>query len=287
MTVGFATLSSRDVILGRDTFVPPHDPIMQLRSVSLAAFTLAAFASAHAADLTSTGYAQDFDGMGATGTAAPADWRLLVGPSGTSNSTWTNATGITPAGVAAMVASTGTLTAVTTPSGTNNNGFNAAASAGGTADRVIATSPTTVSGAAIELSLTNATGASFDALTIGYDTVRFTSVSAANELPGYALFFSLGNNVWTHVAALNPTLATVPNTVGVTTVAPTTFSLGASVAAGDTVLLRWIDDNATQTSPDQIIGLNNVTVAAVPEPETLALTLAGLGLVGAAARRRR
>ena len=54
-----------------------------------------------------------------------------------------------------MVQNTVGLTATTTPSGTNNNGFNAAASSTNTSDRVVATSPTQVSGAAFDLTLTN------------------------------------------------------------------------------------------------------------------------------------
>jgi choice-of-anchor C domain-containing protein len=44
---------------------------------------------------------------------------------------------------------------------------------------------------------------------------------------------------------------------------------------------------ASQTSGTGGPVLDNISVSAVPEPETYALLLAGLGLVGAAARRRR
>jgi len=64
-------------------------------------------------------------------------------------------------------------------------------------------------------------------------------------------------------------------------------TLAAPVAVNHAVLLRWVDDNAQQTSPDQIIGLNNVSVSAVPEPAAGLLMLAGLGLLPFASRRRR
>ena len=51
-------------------------------------------------------------------------------------------------------------------------------------------------------------------------------------------------------------------------------------------LLRWVDDNAAQSSPDQIIGLNNVSVTAVPEPGSLAMLLAGMGVLGWLFRKR-
>lgn len=253
----------------------------------LAALALCASQIAPAASLTGVGYTQTFDAMGASGTTPPDGWSLKVGNSGTSNSTWASSIpGNGSNSVASMIATSGALTAVTTPSGTNNNGFNAALSATATADRVLATSPTTVSGSALQLSLTNDTGASFSELVVSYDIVRFTSVTTAGELPGYWLFYSLDGSTWTNVSALNPTLATVPNTVGVTNVAATRITLDGAVAPGAELLLRWVDDNAAQTSPDQILGLDNVQVTAVPEPASMALLAMGLGFMGIAARRR-
>lgn len=261
---------------------------MSMRTLSMAVIGLVSMGAAQAVSLTSGGYTQNFDNMGAAGTAPPTDWRVLIGESGTANNTWTNAIGIVANGaagsVASMIAAPGALTVATPPSGNNNNGFNAAL-ASAAADRILATAPTTVSGTSLELTLSNDTGFDFDAVNVGYDIVRFTSASTANELPGYRLFFSLGGNSWTNVATLNPTLATVPNSAGVSPFSGS-VSLGATVGAGQSLLLRWVDDNATQTSPDQIIGLNNVSVTAVPEPGSLALLLAGMSVVGWLVRRK-
>ena len=101
------------------------------------------------ASLTSSSFTETFDSMGASGIAAPLGWSLLQGNSGTSNSTW--------------------------QASTNNNGFNAALSASNTADRVLATSPTSISGDALQLTLRNSTGGSFSSLLVSYDTVRFTT----------------------------------------------------------------------------------------------------------------
>jgi hypothetical protein len=250
--------------------------------LATAAGVAAMAGSAQAVSFTGS-YSENFNSMGTTGTTPPTDWLVYTGASGSNNSTWT--TTIPAAGVAAMVQTTGALTAITTPTANNNNGYNAAASAGATSDRVLATAPTTVSGSALQLKLTNNTGNALSDLLISYDTVRYTVASAANELPGYWLFYSLNNTTWTNVASLNPTIATVPNTVGVT---PTSgsFSFSAPVANGADFYLRWVDDNAVQSSPDQIIGLNNVSLSAsaIPTPAMLP-GLIGMGI--AALRKRK
>lgn len=254
-----------------------------LNRFALAAAILAA-ASAQAASLSASGYNQSFDSMGQSASVPPEGWAMYTGPSGTSNSTWVAA--IPAAGVAAMIPTAGGLVPTSSPSGTNNNGFNAALSASAADDRVLATSPTSISGGAIQLTLTNDTGTSLSALSVSFDTVRFTSVGTANQLPGYWLFFSLDGANWTNVASLNPSIASVPNTVGVTGTVGS-FSLGASVASGANVWMRWVDDNAQETSPDQIIGLNNLSVTAVPEPAVWSLLLAGLAACTRMSVRRR
>lgn len=247
-------------------------------AISLAA--VAAVAGSAMGQFGLLGYNENFDSMG-TGTALPAGWSMWVGATGTSNSTWT--TTIPGTGVAALVATTGPLTSVTTPTANQNNGYNAARSASALTDRVVATAPTTVSGSAIQLALTNTTGVTLpagDTLTISFNIIRYTAAGSANELPGYWLFANQTGTTWTNVGP-NPTITTVPNTAGTTTVT-VSYPLAANWNNGSTINFRWIDDNAVATSPDQIIGLNNVSI--VPTPG--AATLMGLGLVAAGRRRR-
>jgi hypothetical protein len=234
-------------------------------------------------------FSENFDSMGTVGTAAPAGFSLKTGNTGTSNSTWNGTTGIIANGansVAAMTATAGALTASAGyPTATNNNGFNAPAYNGVTpvtSDRALATSPTTTTGGAIELSLTNGTGADIASLDLSYDIERYNVATTANELPGYWLFYSLNGTTWTEAANFRSTIATVPNTVGSSTVTGTlTFS--APVADGATVLIRWVDDNAAQTSPDQILGLDNVVITPTPG----AAALMGLSAIAGLRRRAR
>lgn len=260
---------------------------MSLRYVSaIGALALAAGSVFGQASFGGSGYAENFDSMGTAGTAAPTGWRHFVTSFG-SNSTWVNsipASGPNSVATDPVTRPATVLTASNAPTTTNNNGFNAAASPATPSDRVLAGSPTTVAGAMLQLQLQNNSGGVLHAgldLGISFDTVRFTSVGTANQLPGFWLFISEdAGATWSNVLA-NPTILTVPNTVGVT---PTSLSytLAADWSTGSSIYFRFVDDNAQQTSPDQIVGLNNVSI--VPAPGAAALL--GLGVLAAGRRRR-
>ena len=281
----------------------------------IAVAVLAACGSAQAAaNLTSGGYAENFDSMGTTGKTMPAGW-AAYSISG-DHYLWTNLTGML-----ATQVSGGTSQSITSAlldnaiaSGTKNAAPYNLAHAATSADRVLSTIPTGTAGNVLELTLTNTTGASVNAIKIGYDIVKFTDGTkqssidskyvVGEELPGYELFYSVNGGAWTNVSALNPVatpdgihpvVATgTPSAAGaaptpdyaVTSISNYTLSFASALANGQTLKLRWVDDNAINISGDQAIGLNNVSIAAVPEPETYAMLLAGLGLLGFAARRR-
>jgi hypothetical protein len=203
-------------------------------------------------------HTQNFDSMGAAGTTPPGTWSVKNGEGSTSNSTWTSS--IAAGTVATMVnAASASLTVADSPTGNNVNGYNA----GSGTNRMLASAPTGVAGMAFQLVLTNTTGYAIEALRVSYDTVRFNSAGSNNELPGYWLFYSLDNGAtWVNASALNPTISTVPNSAGTTVTPPTVIALATSWAHNTPLLLRWVDDNAQQTSPDQIIGLDNVSIQA-------------------------
>lgn len=295
---------------------------MNTRLKIAAGLVLAACASmsqAASASFASGGYSENFDELGTT-TSLPSGWSVWT--VGSDHTTWTSS--ITANGssgsVAAMTLSgtqvaSALLDSAITTSTKSTGAYNIAHAATPT-DRVLSTSPTGNAGTALQLSLTNDTGSSLSSIVIGYDIVKFydgnkqSSISSSyptgEELPGYQLFYSLDGSTWTNVSALNPVSTddgihpVVPagsvNNNGVkgpvdysvTSVTGATLSFATLWTAGQALQLRWVDDNAVNVSPDQVIGLNNVSlaVAAVPEPETYAMILAGLGLLGAARRRR-
>lgn len=221
-------------------------------------------------------YSQNFDSMGPTGTVPPTGWSFF-GALGGGNATWTNVTGIPAASVGGGTLNN-TLTATTAfTTSSNTAGYNFALPAS-TGDRAIGTSPTSGQGLVLQLALSNSTGSAISAIRIRYDIRRFTA-PAANQLPGYGLFYSVnGGTTWQNAGALNPTLTgpagvIVPSTTGVTTVPATAVSLASPWTAGTQLLLRWVDDNAAETSPDQILGLDNVVIdIPVGQPPTVAIT---------------
>ncbi|MCX6924497.1 MAG: PEP-CTERM sorting domain-containing protein [Verrucomicrobia bacterium] len=231
-------------------------------------------------------FTQNFDSMG-TGTTAPAGWSVLVATA-SGNSFWSSTAPITQTGVT-MNPGTG-LTLNNAPTANNNNGYNALGASALATDHCIATAPTSIAGVAIQYSsLVNNSGSSLNSFDISYDIKRFTAGSAgADELPGYWLFYSLDGTTWNNVAALNPTLANVPNTVGVTSIATTTVTLASPWVNGGSLSLRWVDDNGIASSPDQILGLDNVHLSAGtgPVPEPASWSLLALGALAFIARRR-
>lgn len=222
-------------------------------------------------------YSQNFDGMGG-GAAPPGGWSFH-GAFGGGNGTYTDSIPI-PASAVGGGTVNNTLTAAAVFTGSSNTaGYNFALPAS-TGDRALGTSPTSGKFVALQLSLLNGTGAAIPAIRLGYDIRRFTE-PATNELPGYFVFHSLDNGTtWNATSALDPSIATVPGTVGVSPMGPATISLASPWADGSALLIRWIDDNAGQSSPDQIIGLDHVSITLpVGQLPTVALTAPTAGAV--------
>jgi hypothetical protein len=276
-----------------------------LRTTLVLAFAaIASTASAASANFTGS-YSQNFDSLGQSGTTAPTGWSF-VSEAG-SHDTFTPADdsitkGVLPNLTAGTLTANATLVAVTGPTTQKaNQGYNFGLASTPT-DRALGTSPTGTAASILELSLTNTTGAALNAIKVGYNIRRFSTTvnnntayaggnyGAIEELPGYQLFYNLNGGTWTNVSSLNPTLSgsngvVVPNSIGMTTVTPTWISLSSAWSANGTLTLAWLDDNAQGPSPDQLLGLDNVTV--IPEPSTYAAILGALTIGFVAIRRRR
>lgn len=257
-------------------------------------------------------YTENFDSMGTAGTAPPSGWQVfqLAGSSSTyTNNTGSNsvpATGAIPNGtaIAGGTASAG-LVVNDNPTGNQVNGYNATGASGASSDRGIATAPTGIAGSAIQLQLSNGTGAAQNTVTLSYDIRRYQAGADAagrsppagipegsDELPGYWLFYSLDNGAnFTAVDSLIPVGAgpssqpIVPNAVGITSVSNASFGLSGPWNPGSNLVLRWFDDNAIDPSPDEIIGIDNVRLS-VPEPSIAALAFAGAVFLATFGRRK-
>ncbi|OYV06051.1 MAG: hypothetical protein CFE26_08370, partial [Verrucomicrobiales bacterium VVV1] len=242
---------------------------MSLKSIALTVFMLSQSIWAQVS-FTGADYTQNFDSMGSSGTTAPAAWSFY-GQLGGGNSTWSDVTGIPASAVGGGTVGASLTASTTFTSSSDSSGWNYALPASPT-DRALGTAPTTGQGVVLQLALTNNTGSAISTIRIGYDICRFTA--ATNQLPGYWLFYSTDNGTtWTNASALNPTSTTVPNTVGVTTIPLTLITLSSPWTNGSQLRLRWVDDNASETSPDQIYGLDNVTFGvATGQPPIVSLT---------------
>jgi len=196
--------------------------------------------------------------------------------------------------------SAGTAMTLTAGTGSSNTGgfysFGAAAST----DRALGSLASGSTGMiTYALALTNNSGGALDSFTLRYDGEQWRTGGSTNPnalLVEYGFGASYGSvTSWT-LAGAGFNFSSVVNTSPAGAVdgngAGLLGGLGGTVvtnwAAGDTLWLRWTDvDNA---GADHGLAIDNVSLsvtAAVPEPSTYGLLLAGLGAVGFMARRRR
>lgn len=158
----------------------------------------------------------------------------------------------------------------------------------------------------VALALTNNTGRTLDQFTLNYDGEQWRDSGDQSTPTQYLQFqYGFGSSfaaVSTWTAASSAFNFTAP--VGTTTaraldgnlagnrVANLGGTVATSWAAGSTLWVRWGDTN--DNGSDHALAIDNVSFSApaavtpaVPEPESFALALVALGVIGAAARGRR
>lgn len=250
----------------------------------LVAAALLATASAQAAvsvNSTAFTYSQTFDTLASTGSTAFINDTTLLG--------WS------------LFRTAGTSLSVTAGTGSSNAGGFYSFGSSGSTERALGSVASGSTGTLnYALSLTNNSGALINSFTLGFDGEQWRNggVAAPHTL---TLQYGFGASYAAVTSWLSPGAGfDFSSVIGTTTAAPIdgnvtgrVAGLGGTVATnwavGDTLWIRWTDvDN---TGGDHGLAIDNinlsVTAAAVPEPGTYALMLAGLGAVGFIARRRR
>lgn len=255
---------------------------MQLKAIAIAAAALASFGAQAVVVLNSPAstYSQNFN---------------TLAMSGTSNA-WANDSTINgwslfnTAGTAVTIYRGGT-------GSDNAGGFYSFGSAADSDRAFGGLGSGSVSGY-IALALQNASGIAFNSVTLRFDGEQWrnggnTTAQTMKLEYGFGASFA-SVSTWTAAGAgfdFTSPLATATAGAVNGNVAGLTSNLGGTLNltwnSGETLWVRWIEEN--NTGNDHGLAIDNVSlsVTAVPEPETYALMLAGLGVIGGLARRRR
>lgn len=248
----------------------------------LAAMSAQATVSVTSASFT---YAQNFDTLAATGSSVA----------------WANDS--TLAGWNLFFINTA-ATSYITGAGTGTGGGFYSFGAAGSSDRALGSLPTNsnvVAGSSefIAAAFTNNSGGALDSFTLRYDGEQWRNNGNATAQTltvqyGFGASYTAVTN-WTSAGAGFTFTSPVASTTAAAVdgnAAGKVAGLGGTVALdwanGDTLWVRWNDVN--DSGNDHALAIDNVSLsvtAAVPEPETYALLLAGLGAVGFIVRRRR
>jgi hypothetical protein len=269
--------------------------LRKLFALSVAAATIAVPTHAHAIVSVPTAgafsYTQNFDSLAATGTA----------------NLWTNDS--TLQGWSLFASNNTPIASYNTGNGSSNAGAFYSFGATGSTDRALggvgsaaAYFGTPASGAIagyIAVSFQNNSGSVLNNFTVGFDGEQWRNGGNASPQPmvleyGYGSSFAAVSS-WTAPAGsfnwMTPVATTTAATLDGNAPVNSVLGLGGTVAtswaAGDTLWIRWVERN--DVGNDHGLAIDNVSfsVSAVPEPETYALLMVGMGMMGAMARRRK
>ncbi|MBU1425974.1 MAG: PEP-CTERM sorting domain-containing protein [Gammaproteobacteria bacterium] len=151
----------------------------------------------------------------------------------------------------------------------------------------------------IAVAFQNNSGSALSNFTVGFDGEQWRNGGNASTQPmvleyGYGSSFATVSS-WTAPAGsfnwISPVATATAAALDGNAPANSVLGLGGTVAttwgAGDTLWIRWVERNDVGNDHGLAIDNLSFSVSAVPEPEIYALMLAGMGMMGAMARRRR
>lgn len=143
-------------------------------------------------------------------------------------------------------------------------------------------------GGSITLQITNTTGSTVSSWNIAYDILSLNDQARSNSL----------NFSWATGAANTPGSFTSQPTLDFATTATASGSpawqatarsitLSATVPAGSSLFLRWTGGEVSGSGSRDGLGLDNISLTAIPEPSTYAAIFGALALAGVVVHRRR
>ena len=238
-------------------------------------------------------YTQNFDSLATTGTA----------------NLWTNDS--TLQGWSLFASNNTPIASYSTGNGSSTTGSFYSFGTTGSTDRALGGlgsggtyfgSPGPASGAVagyIAVAFQNNSGSTLNNFTIGFNGEQWRNGGNTSTQP-MVLEYGIGSSFasvtsWTAPGGnfdwSSPVATATASALDGNAPANSVLGLGGTVAttwgAGDTLWIRWVERN--DVGLDHGLAIDNLTfsVSAVPEPETYALLLAGLGMMGVMARRRK
>ncbi len=249
-------------------------------TVLASALGFACLATGLAAQVSFTGsYSQNFDSLGAGAV------------------TWTNNSTL-PGWFAHQASGNQAPTTLNAPlaagTGTGSNSKGLWFNFGSGSDRALGGSPAGGTGAiTYGVALTNNTGATITQFNLSFDWERwFDSDITVDQTLTFAYSLdatSLTSGTFTSVSSASVTYST-PQGSQVWAENPLVVSRSISItsinwAPGGTLWLRWQDVN--EADGDHGVGIDNVSISAIPEPASAALLLSGFAAAAVGLRRRR
>ena len=149
----------------------------------------------------------------------------------------------------------------------------------------------------IAVAFNNATGSALAGFTIGFDGEQWRNggnTNAQSMVLEYGFGATFAGITWTAPGGAFEWASPVTGSIAAAVdgnVAGLVANRGGNVAtpwaSGDTLWVRWTERN--DTGNDHGLAIDNLSLAVtpVPEPETYAMLLAGLAVIGSIARRRK